>query len=218
MPKPTNVIVFPKNSHARALTGARAAKAARFSAVRRENEAVLVLKIADHHSEGMRSRCHHLRTAVIGAPMSDANASCEAHSKITERKESVLRIDTSLGHIVLNDKADVSRDCATPLGDNHHMASKLTEKEERQAFIARTKLAREARYKTQNPMLEILDLDQGTYKQYETRTPLPHRFIPKFCAATGVEIGWLLTGRGQGPVQMPMQEAPRRKKNRRRAA
>jgi hypothetical protein len=81
------------------------------------------------------------------------------------------------------------------------MAKKPSETEQKRAFIARVKAAREWRFSTQRPMLTILELDQGTYKQYETRTPLPHRFIPKFCAATGVSVEWLLTGTGEGPKQ-----------------
>lgn len=82
------------------------------------------------------------------------------------------------------------------------MPDRMSETEEKAAFIRRTRLAREARYETQKPMLTILGIEQGTYKQYETRTPLPHRFIPKFCAATGVSVEWLLTGEGEGPAQI----------------
>lgn len=83
--------------------------------------------------------------------------------------------------------------------DNLAMADRMSETEEKLAFIGRVRAAREARFPTQRPMLTILGIDQGTYKQYERRTPLPLRFIPKFCAATGVEIEWLLTGEGVGP-------------------
>jgi hypothetical protein len=61
-----------------------------------------------------------------------------------------------------------------------------------------------ARFDTQKPMCVILGLEQGTYKQYEIRTPLPHRYIPKFCAAAGVTMEWLLTGEGKGPVAIPL--------------
>lgn len=100
---------------------------------------------------------------------------------------------------------------------------RMSETEEKAAFIRRTKLAREARFPTQNPMLTILGVEQGTYKQYETRTPLPHRFIPKFCAATGVSLEWLLTGEGKGPAITPIlqpapKSAPRAAKRHRRKA
>jgi len=94
---------------------------------------------------------------------------------------------------------------------------RMSETEEKLAFIRRVKQAREAAFDTQRPMQTILDVDQGTYKQYETRTPLPHRFIPKFCAATNVSLEWLLTGEGKGPPEHP-RETPARSIRRRRAA
>lgn len=62
-------------------------------------------------------------------------------------------------------------------------------------FIERTKAARERSGLTQIEIAGILQIDQGTYKQYETRTPLPHRYVPAFCAATRVTEKWLFTGR-----------------------
>lgn len=97
----------------------------------------------------------------------------------------------------------MSYDDIDPIGENTAM-DRMSETEERLAFVGRTRQARMARYPTQGPMLIILGVDQGTYKQYETRTPLPHRFIPKFCAATGVSMEWLLTGEGKGPAVEPM--------------
>lgn len=102
--------------------------------------------------------------------------------------------------------------------DNVSMA-RMSDTEEKLAFIRRTKLAREATFETQKPMCTILGLDQGTYKQYESRTPLPHRYIPKFCAATRVSMEWLLTGEGQGPpTQEYPKEIPVRRRRRRKAA
>ncbi len=62
-------------------------------------------------------------------------------------------------------------------------------------FVARTKLARKRSGLTQVEVAEILRIDQGTYKQYETRSPLPHRFVAAFCAATHTDAHWLFTGR-----------------------
>lgn len=108
-------------------------------------------------------------------------------------------IESSLGHVVLTDKAILSYDCEQPDGLIGRMADKKTERQELDAFIDRVRAARLARFKTQTPLLTILEVDQGTYKQYEGRTPLPYRYIPKFVAATGVSIEWLLTGQGEGP-------------------
>ena len=115
----------------------------------------------------------------------------------------------------------MSYDWGQKVRDNDGMGEQLSETEQKAAFIARTKAARKARFPTQNPILTILGLEQGTYKQYEKRTPLPHRFIPKFCAATGVTVDWLLTGEGKGPVALDTpREAPQRgrKPQRRKAA
>lgn len=119
-----------------------------------------------------------------------------------------------LGQSVLKGKAKVSYDCGRPTGHLPAMADRMSETEEKAAFIRRVKMARESRFETQKPILIILELDQGTYKQYETRTPLPHRLIPKFCAATGVSMEWLLTGEGQAPVQVYEihPRAPRKKR------
>lgn len=102
----------------------------------------------------------------------------------------------------------MSYDCKRAIGDNVSMA-RMSDTEEKLAFIRRVRQAREAAFDTQKPMLTILGLEQGTYKQYEIRTPLPHRFIPKFCAACRVSIEWLLTGEGQGPAE-PIRFVPPR--------
>jgi hypothetical protein len=116
----------------------------------------------------------------------------------------------SLGRYVLEVKAKPSYDLKCASEHPRHMPDRMTETEEKAAFIGRTRAARMARFEKQKPMLTILGLDQGTYKQYETRTPLPWRLIPKFCAATGVDIEWLLTGEGKGPNSIPMSQHPPR--------
>ena len=201
--------------HRVASTASRAARPAIFSAVSPSDCAGAVIKIDFHHSAGIRSRCSHLRTAGALAPISAAIASGEGQSPMTDRNEVAFDIESSLGHIVLNGKANLSHDCGLAVDENGLMADKLSETEQKHAFISRVRLAREARYPTQKPILIILDIDQGLYKQYESRTPLPHRFIPKFCAATGVEIDWLLTGEGKGPVATEIAKIiPRRRRGR----
>lgn len=116
----------------------------------------------------------------------------------------------SIGPIVLSVKANMSCDDSGEFCQNTVMADRMSESEEKAAFIGRVRAARESRYHTQKPMLTILGLDQGTYKQYERRTPLPWRFIPKFCAACGISIEWLLTGEGDGPKVVPL--PPKRKR------
>lgn len=183
--------------------------------------ATSVARIGTHHSAGMLSRCAHLRAIGEGAPIDLANAPGEIQSPITSRNDEIDFMESPLGHFVLKCKATLSYDCGIEVRDNGLMGDRVSETEEKRRFIRRVKLAREARFDTQNPMLTILGLAQGTYKQYETRTPLPHRFIPKFCAATGVSMDWLLTGTGKGPgipAVAPMTEKPSRQSGRRRAA
>lgn len=68
--------------------------------------------------------------------------------------------------------------------------SKLSEWE--REFIRRTKQAREERDGlTQDKIAHLLGIDQGRYKHYETRTPLPHEFVVPFCYATGRSLEWL---------------------------
>jgi transcriptional regulator with XRE-family HTH domain len=65
----------------------------------------------------------------------------------------------------------------------------------KEEFIARTKQARKQAGLSQQDMSDILGIEQGTYKQYEVRSPLPHQYVTAFCAATHVTTQWLFTGR-----------------------
>lgn len=204
------VLHFPAR-HGRASAGSRAAPSraaisASCSADKPASCAVVVASTELHHSAGMLLRWNHLRAEAGGAPMSEAIAPGERQSPIIARKDvRGSAMPTCLGQSVLKSKAKMSHDLGQKVADNAGMADRMSETEEKLAFIRRVRLAREARYPTQKPMLTILEVEQGTYKQYETRTPMPHRLIPKFCAATGVSIEWLLTGEGEGPkvVEIP---------------
>lgn len=112
-------------------------------------------------------------------------------------------MDQLLGPHVLNVKANVSYDESDLFRHGSGM-DRMSETEEAAAFIGRVRSARAARFDSQKPMCVILGLEQDVYKQYETRTPLPRRFIPKFIAACGVTYEWLLTGEGVGPNLVPM--------------
>lgn len=202
-------------------TGTRAAHSVIKFAVAPAALARSVIKIGAHHSAGMLSRCHHFETAEAPAPMSAAMLSREDQSSMIERNEVRSDMPSHLGHLVLKRKAILSCDYDSAFGKNTAMPERMSETEEKAAFIRRVKIAREARFPTQTPMLTLLEIEQGTYKQYETRTPLPHRLIPKFCAACGVSLEWLLTGEGQGPKQLEFLEVKptrARARQKRRAA
>ena len=61
----------------------------------------------------------------------------------------------------------------------------------KQAFIRRTAEARIAAGYTQLEIGAILGLEQDHYKQYESRSMLPHHHVAAFCAATRVSVDWL---------------------------
>lgn len=140
-------------------------------------------KRADQRSQGMESRCHHLETAQELTPISDAIAPREGQSSITDRNEFM---ESKLGHSVLevkdNQPLDGTGPCVLPSGMSKTQASAAFKR----AFIARTKAAREAKGLTQDQMARLLGLKQDRYKQYETRTMLPHELIPVFCFETGI--------------------------------
>ena len=220
--KSGDILIFPKPFRDHGLaSSSEAEEAARRAANCISNSAVnpAAAPVADattaaHHSGGMLSRCGHFRAAATEAPISHAISSGVFQSPTTSRNDEIAFMESVLGHLVLKSKANLSHDGGEFVGDNTDMANRVSETEEKLAFIGRTRLARMARFNKQKPILIILGIDQGTYKQYETRTPLPHRFIPKFCAATGVEIDWLLTGQGAGPkmVDIPKETSRRVKK------
>src|SRR6266850_7303235 len=115
------IVIRFRRRHARASKGSRAANCANRSAVMPCDSAVLVESTDAHHSAGMRSRCHHLRTAVTGAPTSDASASVDDHSAMTSRKEDISAMPESVGQMVLKIKADLSLDPEKGRGQNVHM-------------------------------------------------------------------------------------------------
>jgi hypothetical protein len=167
---------------------------------------------ASQYSGPIRPRRAHLETIQFdtGTPAdrkSRATSSNEGQSLSTSL--TLPSMAQSVGPQVLNVKANTSYDESVDFSENPAM-DRMSETEERAAFIGRVRAAREARFPTQKPICTILGIDQGTYKQYESRTVLPHRFIPKFCAACGVTLDWLLTGEGAGPNAVPIFPPDRR--------
>ena len=55
-------------------------------------------------------------------------------------------------------------------------------------FCLRTKRARIARGFSQAEMADALQVEEDTYSKYERRTPLPHRYIPRFCLICGISL------------------------------
>jgi len=95
-----------------------------------------------------------------------------------------------------------------PLTGRRKMAQ-TTPSKYRDAFCGRIKAAREAVELTQEEMAHALDTTQGTYKQYETRSLMPHHIMVQFCRITGSHPWYILTG--QPPHLSPTGAAPRSK-------
>lgn len=149
---------------------------------------------ATQYSEGMRPRCPHLRIAATEAPMSAARSSSVGQEPSSAF--GVVSIPIRLGPIVLKVKANMSHDIAGPFRDVGAMAKEARTEFEAE-FKARTKEARETKGLTQVQMATALGMDQGKYKQYETRSVLPHEYIEQFLLITGRNYEWLFTGRAR---------------------
>lgn len=107
------------------------------------------------------------------------------------------------------------------------MAESETEAEFKQSFMARVAAARQALGWKQWQMAEALDMPQDKYKQYESRSLLPHHLIRRFCLIARVDMEWLMTGRGKMGLQplpeftpdiAPAKPKPARKVRRRKVA
>jgi DNA-binding XRE family transcriptional regulator len=130
-----------------------------------------------------------------------------------ERNVTFFDMTESLGQFVLSGKANMSRDCELQAADNCPMARELAKSEYNQGFVQRVRSAREARGLTQDGVAQLLDMEQDTYKQYESPTRftlLPHDLIERFCLACGITEKWLITGKGPGPKLLEM-PAPRKR-------
>ncbi len=173
-------------------------------------------KMADHQTAGIESRCRHFSTAApvksAGLAISDAIASEEAHKSMMERNDLGAGMPESLGQNVLNHKATLSRDCEPARAEKAGMVKGSTKSAFKAEFIARTRQARIARGYSQEQMAALLDMAQGTYKQYESRSLLPHDLVPRFCLLCGVDERWLFTEtpRVKARGEIPPRDRPRR--------
>lgn len=190
----------------------RSAIRARRSKVTPDLFATGVRTMRHHHSEGIESRCGHLRAATTLAPISAASASGEPQTSTTSRKLKTMRLD--IGQPVLKGKQILSGDF--PRGIRQHVpmeqqqADRLANSKWRQEFSARVKQARGTR--TQQDMAELLGITQTTYSKYEgsRASIMPPQLMPLFCKICGISLYWLLTG------EIPQKKS--KKPRRRRAA
>lgn len=170
----------------------RAAISARSAAVRPTRVATSVASNAVHHSDGMRSRCHHFDSCEEVDPIAAAAAGRDGQRSMMDRKvvgESIMH--PALRRFVLTDKDGLSADLWTACPDNAGMTEKPAISDFKSLFLARTKFAREASGKSQQEMAAALGLEQSHYAKYETRSPLPHHLIVPFCTLCEITPAWL---------------------------
>lgn len=113
----------------------------------------------------------------------------------------------NLGRAVLKSKAEMSHDQNSNLGQSVRM-KKNAESGFQANFIGRVRAAHAQRFETTTAGATALGMDQGRYKQYLTRTPLPIEIIEQFCVICGVTVEWLVTGKGAGPKWEAYEHAP----------
>ncbi len=189
--------------HARSSQTSRAASLVKISEVTPADLARSVLSSADQYSAGILSLWCHLETCVAETwGNSAAKAKRDSpHSSMIARNEVKSVMTASIGQSVLKSKAMPSLDCGSGLGHNVQMADSDTELQFKQEFTGRIKTARVSLGWKQWQMAEALGMPQDKYKQYEGRSLLPHHLIGRFCLVTHVDPEWLLTGRGEKPLQ-----------------
>ena len=64
----------------------------------------------------------------------------------------------------------------------------------RQKFIERTIAARKAANLERQDIADYIGVEYQAYQKYETRSLIPHQYLPKFCEATGIEPDFLYFG------------------------
>lgn len=101
----------------------------------------------------------------------------------------------------------MSLDAPRRFGHTVPMSDRESESLFKQEFTERIKSARIALGWKQWQMAEALDMPQDKYKQYEGRSLLPHHLIGRFCLITRIDPNWLMTGRGEKPLQ-PLKSVP----------
>jgi plasmid maintenance system antidote protein VapI len=186
--------------HARAPTTTpsmlRAAKPASTSAVKPLSLARSVAKTEAHHSAGILFRRNHLITAQLPAPKSDAIASREGQSSITDRNEVKSDMTVIMGLIVPQCKAKMSHDYSVSAGHYVPMTEddeKIAESAWRDAFIERLKKVKGSR--SQADMADLLDITRDRWNKIINRgDAVPTRLLPRLAKIGAVSLEWLIEG------------------------
>jgi hypothetical protein len=209
---------FP-GRHVCAATFSRAASWAKRSDVTPAALAFSVERTPTHHSEGILSRFHHLITAQLPAPTSEAIASRESQSSMMERNESKLDMSQLMGPIVPKIKAIMSHDRNLSLGHSVLMeddVEKIAESAWRQAFCLRLKEVQGDR--SQEDMADLLGISRDNWNKYVNRgSAVPERLLPKIAKIGARPLEWLIEGPKAEKSQKPRSTATQPPKQRKRA-
>ena len=172
----------------------RAAKVVRRSEVTPAVDAISVPMIADHHSEGIASRCHHFETCDGVAPIAAAKSTLSGQSSMTDRNEQIM--PAKMGQFVPIVKAIMSPDCEELSGHNvrnmENDSYDIIDGRFREAFQNRLREIQGKR--TDAGMAELLGVNAERYKKWKTRpkSQFPMFLLPKLCAIGETTIGKLL--------------------------
>ena len=74
------------------------------------------------------------------------------------------------------------------IADNLGAMADMTDAQFKEAFCSRTKELRERTGRTQEAVARALGILADRYGKWETRSPMPHSFIPAFAMICGVTI------------------------------
>lgn len=193
-----NVVRFPVRRHARASSVLSASRANR-SAVNPADLATSVSKTRRHQSDGILSRCHHLRTREEPPQStSAAMASREGQSPMTSLNEQIDESAMSrlLGQYVPIGKGNMGRDIQFPVGHCGPMGKdweKLTDSEWQQAFQER--LRRIQGKRTHEDMADYFDMPLERWKKCVNRgDTFPMRKLPRLALLSGIPMDSLIKG------------------------
>lgn len=75
----------------------------------------------------------------------------------------------------------------------------MSEADYEQQVIDRTRFARECSGLTQAAVAKALGVPADRYRKWESQSPMPNRYIPRFAIVVRAERDWVLWGEGQPP-------------------
>lgn len=90
---------------------------------------------------------------------------------------------------------DASTTCpATFAGQSVTIFGDMTPSEFKRAFTGRVRRLRESLGWERKEFAKEMGVTPARWIKYETRTPLPHYLVPRFCRTFGVDVWYLFTG------------------------